>query len=227
MRRRGVRLSVVLAALLLAMTVPSASAGATRTDFVGFVFPAGYLDAGASCVAAGGDYGNGLLPTCVLEEGTTTSLGGGRWLIRNELVVDISYAWHSFADIVSYPLAPNEPRRTGYVREYFNANLDASLSGPVWGSWEFYSFGHRGADVHRALQRTAGSGPVHHPGQWDRRRGFPEPTRLAGCRARVREHVRPVPRTRLRLSQPLAARRGGGHARLDAPGADQVRPARQ
>jgi hypothetical protein len=140
MRRRGVTLSVVLAALLLAMSVPAASAGATRTDFVGFVFPAGYLDGGASCVAAGGEYGNGLLPTCVLEPGTTTSLGGGRTLIRNELVMDISYAWHSLADIASYPLAPNEPRRTGYTLEYFNANLDASLSGPVWGSWEFYSF---------------------------------------------------------------------------------------
>jgi hypothetical protein len=140
MRRRGVTLSVVLAALLLAMTVPAASAGATRTDFVGFVFPAGYLDGGASCVAAGGEYGNGLLPTCVLEPGTTTSLGGGRTLIRNELVMDISYAWHSLADIVSYPFAPNEPRRTGYTLEYFNANLDASLSGPVWGSWEFYGF---------------------------------------------------------------------------------------
>jgi hypothetical protein len=141
MRRRGFTLSVVLAALLLAMTVPAASAGATRTDFVGFVFPAGYLDGGASCVAAGGKPGNGLLPTCVLEEGTTRSLGGGRTLIRNELVMDISYAWHSLADIRDYPLAPNEPRRTGYVLEYFNANLDPSLSGPVWGSWEFYSFG--------------------------------------------------------------------------------------
>ena len=139
MRRRGVTLSVVLAALLLAMTVPAASAGATRTDFFGFVFPAGYLDGGASCVVAGGTYVSAPLPSCTLDPGTTTLLGGGRTLIRNELVMDISYAWHSLADIASYPLAPNEPRRTGYVREYFNANLDASLSGPVWGSWEFYS----------------------------------------------------------------------------------------
>jgi hypothetical protein len=55
--------------------------------------------------------------------------------------MDISYAWHSLADIANDPLAPNEPRRTGYTLEYFNANLDASLSGPVWGSWKFYSFG--------------------------------------------------------------------------------------
>ena len=165
MRRRGVRLSVVLAVLLLAMTVPSASAGATRTDFVGFVFPAGYLDGGASCVAAGGEYGNGLLPTCVLEPGRTTSLGGGRTLIRNELVLDISYAWHSLADIASYPLAPNEPRRTGYTLEYFNANLDASLSGPVWGSWEFYSFdgklmftGHFSGRLDEGQFTTRGSG---------------------------------------------------------------------
>ena len=165
MRRRGVTLSVVLAASLLAMSVPAASAGATRTDFVGFVFPAGYLDGGASCVAAGGEYGNGLLPTCVLEPGTTTSLGGGRTLIRNELVMDISYAWHSLADIASYPLAPNEPRRTGYTLEYFNANLDASLSGPVWGSWEFYSFdgklmftGHFSGRLDEGQFTTRGSG---------------------------------------------------------------------
>jgi len=138
MRRRGVRLSVVLAVMLLAMTVPSASAGATRTDFVGFVFPAGYPDTGTSCP---GTYVETPLPSCTLDPGTTTSLGGGRTLIRNKLVMDISYAWHSLADYVSYPLAPNEPRRTGYTLEYFNANLDASLSGPVWGSWEFYSFG--------------------------------------------------------------------------------------
>ncbi len=53
-------------------------------------------------------------------------------------MLDISYAWHSLDDMGGLP---NEPRRTGYVREYFNANLDSSLSGPVWGSWEFYSFG--------------------------------------------------------------------------------------
>jgi len=140
MRRRGVTFSVVLAALLLAMTVPAASAGATRTNFFGFVFPAGYLDGGASCVANHGTYVKAPLPMCILDEGKTTSRGGGRTLIRNKLVLDISYAWHSVADIASYPLAPNEPRRTGYNYEYFNANLDSSLSGPVWGSWEFYSF---------------------------------------------------------------------------------------
>jgi hypothetical protein len=137
MRRRGVRRAVVLAVLLLAMTVPSASAGATRTDFVGFVFPAGYLDGGASCP---GTYVSAPLPTCILDAGTTRSLGGGRTLIRNKLVVDISYAWRSLDDFRKNPLAPNEPRRTGYVVESFNANLDASLSGPAWGSWEFYSF---------------------------------------------------------------------------------------
>ncbi len=56
------------------------------------------------------------------------------------LVADISYAWRSVAEIGTS--APNEPRRTGYVLLYFNANLDASLSGPVWASWEFYSFTH-------------------------------------------------------------------------------------
>ena len=134
MRRRGVRLCVVLAVLLLAMAVPSASAGATRTDFVGFVFPAGYPGTGTSCA---GDYVEAPLPSCTLDPGTTTTLGGGQTLIRNKIVMDISYAWHSFADMGGLP---NEPRRTGYVVESFNANLDSSLSGPVWGSWEFYNF---------------------------------------------------------------------------------------
>jgi len=136
MRRRGVRLSGVLAVLLIAMAVPSASAGATRTDFVGFVFPAGYPGTGTSCA---GDYVDAPLPSCTLDPGTTTTLGGGKTLIRNKLVMDISYAWHSVADISSG--LPNEPRRTGYVVESFNANLDSSLSGPVWGSWKFYRFG--------------------------------------------------------------------------------------
>ena len=162
MRRRGVRLSVVLAVLLLAMAVPSAAAGATRTDFVGFVFPAGYPETGTSCP---GTYVEAPLPSCTLDPGTTTSLGGGRTLIRNKLVMDISYAWHSLADIVNYPLTPNEPRRTGYVHEYINANLDASLSGPVWGSWEFYSFdgklmftGHFSGRLDKGQFTTRGNG---------------------------------------------------------------------
>jgi hypothetical protein len=137
MRHRRTRVSVLLAVLLLVLVVPTASAGATRTDFVGFVFPAGYPGTGTSCP---GIYVEAPLPSCTLDPGTTTSLGGGRTRFSNKLVMDISYAWLSLADIGTYPLAPNEPRRTGYVLELFNANLDASLSGPVWGSWEFYSF---------------------------------------------------------------------------------------
>jgi hypothetical protein len=161
MRRRSVTLSVVLAVLSLAMTVSAASAGATRTDFVGFVFPAGYLDEGASCPFT---YVSAPLPTCIMDPGTTTSLGGGRTLIRNERVMDISYAWHSLADIGN-GLLPNEPRRTGYNLEYFNANLDASLSGPVWGSWEFYAFdgtlmftGHFSGRLDRGQFTSQGNG---------------------------------------------------------------------
>jgi hypothetical protein len=141
MRRRRLGSSVLLSALLLALTVPVASAGATRSAFVGFVFPAGYPGTGTSCEVFGGTFGDvgGVagLSGCVLDPGTTMALGGGRTLIRDVLIVDISYAWHSLADI-SVSL-PNEPRRTGYNVESFNANLDASMSGPVWGSWSFYS----------------------------------------------------------------------------------------
>jgi hypothetical protein len=123
---------------------------------------AGYPGTGTSCP---GDYVAAPLPSCTLDPGTTTTLGGGRTLIRNKLVMDISYAWHSVADIARYPLAPNEPRRTGYVLESFNANLDASLSGPVWGSWEFYSFdkklmftGHFSGRLDKGQFTTQGNG---------------------------------------------------------------------
>jgi hypothetical protein len=142
MRRHRLGISVLLSALLLALTVPIASAGATRTAFVGFVFPAGYPGTATSCEVFGGTFGElgGLagFSGCILDPGTSMALGGGRTLIRDAVIVDISYAWHSLADISGS--LPNEPRRTGYNVESFNANLDATLSGPVWGSWKFYSF---------------------------------------------------------------------------------------
>ena len=147
MRPRHATISVLLSILLLGLTIPTASAGAVRTEFAGFVFPAGMFDpeVGASCVAAGGTYVTEPLPGCVLDPGTTRELGDGRLLIRDEVVRDSSYAWHSATDALSFlkwgqPL-PDEPRRTGYNVETFNANFDATMSGPVWGSWDFYSFG--------------------------------------------------------------------------------------
>ncbi len=46
MRRRRTRISVLLSVLLLVLVVPTASAGAARTDFFGYVFPAGYSTSG-------------------------------------------------------------------------------------------------------------------------------------------------------------------------------------
>jgi hypothetical protein len=148
MRRRAVAISVVLSMLVLALAVPSAAlgrqggTGPERTDFVGFVFPAGYPYTGTVCQYPGTTtpalYVESPLPTCILDRGTATMLAGGRTLIRDELVLDGSYAWHDLADLASQPTAPNEPRRSGYNVESFNAIFDATLSGPAWGTWKFY-----------------------------------------------------------------------------------------
>jgi hypothetical protein len=137
MRRRSTAISALLSIFLLALTVPVASAGAVRTDFVGFVFPAGYLDAGASCPYT---WVAQPLPGCVVDPGTTTMLADKRALIRNEVFFDLAYGYHTLDDALNNQAQPNEPRRTGYNVETFNANFDATLSGPAWGSWEFYSF---------------------------------------------------------------------------------------
>ena len=137
MRRRPAAISALLSVLLLALTVPTAAAGAARTDFVGFVFPAGYLDAGASCPYT---WVAQPLPSCIVDFGTTTMLGGNRALIRNEVFFDLAYGYHTADEATTNPTQPTEPRRTGYHVETFNANLDATFSGPAWGSWEFYNF---------------------------------------------------------------------------------------
>ena len=149
MRCRAVSISVVLSLLVLVLAVPSGVAarsgpgGVVRTDFVGFVFPAGYPGTPTSCSLPplySGSYVSAPLPACVLDPGKTTALAGGRALIRDEIVVDASFAWHSLADIAAFPTGPNEPRRTGYNVESFNAIFDATFSGPVWGTWKFYDF---------------------------------------------------------------------------------------
>ena len=137
MRRRSAAISALLSIFLLALTVPVASAGAVRTDFVGFVFPAGYLDAGASCPYT---WVAQPLPACIVDPGTTTMLSGNRALIRNEVFFDLAYGYHTLDEALANPTQPTEPRRTGYNIETFNANVDSTFSGSAWGSWEFYNF---------------------------------------------------------------------------------------
>ena len=137
MRRRPAAISALLTVLLLTLTVPAASAGALRTDFVGFIFPAGYVGTGTSCPYT---WVAQPLPACIVDPGTTTMLDGNRALIRDEVFFDIAYAYHTTNEAVNTPTQPTEPRRTGYHIETFNANLDATFSGPAWGSWKFYSF---------------------------------------------------------------------------------------
>ena len=139
MRPRHATISVLLSILLLGLTIPTASAGAVRTDFVGFVFPAGY-PVPTFPTTCGGTYQEAP-PACILDPGTLKQLGDGRVLVRNEVVLDIALAYHTVKDATTPPQTPNEPRRTGYHVETFNANFDATMSGPVWGSWNFYSFG--------------------------------------------------------------------------------------
>ena len=169
-------LALAAASLLLAALAPAAAARATRTDFVGFVFPAGYLDGGASCV--GGVYTGGPLPSCVLEQGTTVPLGDDGALIRNRLVMDWSLGWYSLADLDAHPLTPTFAARTGYILECFNANLDAAGYGPVWGSWELHDFasqalmfsghftGTLGVDGFNVQQNAIGHGDFKNQHMW-------------------------------------------------------------
>ncbi len=148
MRRRTAAFSALLSVLLLVLTIPAASAGPARTEFAGFVFPAGMFDSvvglptGTSCTAMKGTYVATSPPACVLDPGTTKELGDGRTLIRNEVFLDQSLAWHTAAEALGYlgsgTPTPDELRRTGYNVETFNANFDATFSGTAWGSWAFY-----------------------------------------------------------------------------------------
>ena len=136
MRPRHATISVLLSILLLGLTIPTASAGEVRTEFAGFAFPAGWVGTPTACTAPY-EYetyalgGTTVVPRCVIDEGTRTELGDGHIRIRDMQVYDALFVY------------PGDPptldlTRSGYQKVWVNANLDASLTGPAWGTWELF-----------------------------------------------------------------------------------------
>jgi hypothetical protein len=126
--RKTVATCAVTALLVMGMVVP-ASARAERTDFVGLYFPAGMPGTGTACPYTWAD------PAfCIIDPGTWTELGSGRIRIRGMQVFELAFAWDAEDTSIV------EPRKTGYDMVTANANLDASLSGPTWGTWRLHAF---------------------------------------------------------------------------------------
>lgn len=103
-----------------------AAAEAERTEFYGLYFPAGMPGTGTECPHTW------LAPAfCIVHMGSWTELPSGRLRIRNMTVFEMAFSWRAEDDQV-------EPRKTGYDVVKANANVDSSLTGPTWGSWELH-----------------------------------------------------------------------------------------
>jgi hypothetical protein len=127
MRWRGAATSLLLSVSLLVGFAPPVSAGAVHTDYYGLYFPAGMPGTGTSCPYTW------VAPSfCVKDQGSWTVLDGGRLRIRDMTILELAYAWRAPGQV--------EARKTGYDVVLASANLDASLSGPTWGTWKLYSF---------------------------------------------------------------------------------------
>ncbi len=101
--------------------------GALKTAFHGMYFPAGMAGTGSECPYTWED------PFfCIMDRGTWTQLPGGRMQIRGMTVYELAFAWRDDGAV--------EPRKTGYDVVLANANLDANLTGPTWGTWNLYNF---------------------------------------------------------------------------------------
>lgn len=97
------------------------------TDFFGLYFPAGMPGTGSECPYSWQD------PFfCVMDPGSWTELPSGNIRIRDMTVYELAFSWRDGGEV--------EPRKTGYDVVVANANLDGSLSGPAWGTWNLYSF---------------------------------------------------------------------------------------
>ncbi len=127
--RRHVAIAFLASVLLVGVTAPSVSARAVQTEFAGVYFPAGMPGTGTTC-----PYTWVAPAFCVVDPGSWTALADGRWRIRDMTVFELAFSWS--ADDPTQV----EPRKTGYDVVTANANLDATLSGPTWGTWMLYSF---------------------------------------------------------------------------------------
>ena len=128
MRRRRTRVSVLLSVLLLVLVVPTASAGVERTDYSAFQFPMGWPGTvpPLGYPDCPGTYVTTPFPACVIEPGTVTRPGHGRWTIRDMVLL------HGV-------LPTSDPSLAGYQVSTLNANLDASGNGPAWGTFTTYT----------------------------------------------------------------------------------------
>jgi hypothetical protein len=118
---------LLVPALVLGLAAPSVAGGAVRTDFQGVYFPAGMPGTGTECPYTWVD------PAfCVIDPGSWTTLPSGRVRIRGMTVYELAFSQHADGSV--------EPRKTGYDIVVANANLDGSMSGPAWGTWNLYSF---------------------------------------------------------------------------------------
>ena len=131
MRRSRAVILLLVPVLALAIAVPYASARAEHTDFYGLYFPAGLPGTGSVCPYTWMD------PSfCIIDQGSWSQTPSGRIAIRGMTLYELAYSWHDPA----MPGLPDEPRKTGYDIVLASANLDATLSGPTWGTWNLYSF---------------------------------------------------------------------------------------
>jgi hypothetical protein len=129
MRWPRATIALLTAVLLAAAAAPSVSARAAHDEFAGLYFPAGMPGTGTDCPYTWVD------PAfCVIDPGTWTAPADGRLRIRDMRVFELALAWS--ADDPTQV----EPRKTGYDVVTANANLDATMSGPAWGTWMLYSF---------------------------------------------------------------------------------------
>ena len=110
-----------------ALALDGAATGARMTEYFGLYFPAGMPGTGTECPYTWRD------PAfCVIDLGSWTELPSGRWQIRDMTVYELAFSWRAGGAV--------EPRKTGYDVVTANANVDASFSGPLWGTWQLHSF---------------------------------------------------------------------------------------
>jgi hypothetical protein len=124
--RKSIVVSMV-ALLVIGLAAPATADGAEHTDFYGMYFPAGLEGTGTECP----DPYTWVDPAfCVVEQGDWDYLPSGRVKIRNMVVLELAMSWNE---------SGVEPRKTGYDVVVANANLDESMSGPTWGTWNLYN----------------------------------------------------------------------------------------
>lgn len=127
MRRPHWAIALLLSMVLATSIAPTASARASHDEFVGLYFPAGLAGTGTEC-----PYTWVEPAFCVIDPGSWTEVGDGRMRIREMTVFELALAWTADGQV--------EPRKTGYDVVTANLNVDATLSGPTWGTWMLYSF---------------------------------------------------------------------------------------